>query len=130
MNSAASAPPTILVADDEPFICDLIAAVLGAEGIQTVCSANGAEALDRLEHTPNVTAVLLDRLMPVMSGDEAFRRIRDICPDLPVIIMSGMDPHCTMRPFDINEPQCYVQKPFTCGELSESVHRVLPPHVE
>jgi CheY-like chemotaxis protein len=127
MNSAA-APATIIVADDEPFICDMIAAVLGAEGFQTVCSANGAEALDCLEHTPNVTAVLLDRLMPVMSGDEAFQRIREIRPDLPVIIMSGMDPYCTMRPFDISEPQYYMQKPFTCGDLSESVERVLPPH--
>jgi DNA-binding NtrC family response regulator len=133
MNSANAAnadsipvATTILVADDEPFICDLISTVLGAEGIQTRCYANGAEVLDCLENDGNITAVLLDRFMPIMSGDEAFQRIRDLRPDLPVIIMSGMDPFCTMRPFDITEPQCYMQKPFTCGDLTDSVHRVLP----
>ena len=82
---------TILVVDDMPIFRDPIAATLRLAGFETVCAANGRDALAAAKtHRPDV--ILLDVAMPVMDGIACLRALR-VDPDLgktPVILLTAM----------------------------------------
>jgi DNA-binding NarL/FixJ family response regulator len=79
----------VLIADDEPLFVEMVVAMLGAEGIEVVGSANdGKEAAEKtLALCPDVT--LMDISMPVLDGIEAIRRIRQDAPTACVLVLTG-----------------------------------------
>jgi len=81
--------PTVIIADDEPNIRRMVGALLAGEGYEVLETPNGAEALMRVrEGEPDI--VLLDLMMPgEYDGMETLAKLREIAPDLPVIMMSG-----------------------------------------
>jgi CheY-like chemotaxis protein len=82
---------TILIADDTPSFREPIAAVLRLRGYQTLCAANGMEALDILaSQVPDL--ILLDMAMPVMDGPTFLRRLRgrEEWKHIPVIMLTAM----------------------------------------
>ena len=80
-------PITVLVADDEPEIADLIGLLLEKEGYRIIKAANGKEAVEAVR-THAVDLAVLDIMMPDMDGYEAIRKIRETTP-LPVIFVSA-----------------------------------------
>ena len=86
-------PTKILVVDDTPKNVKLLADVLSAKGYAVATASSGAEALAEIEaHKPDL--VLLDVVMPEMSGYEVCRRIR-ARPDsemLPIVLVTALDP--------------------------------------
>ena len=79
---------TILVVDDDASVLAAFERFLGDQGYRTVLASRGEEALARLpSEAPDV--VVMDIRMPGLSGLETARRIREIAPRLPVIIMTG-----------------------------------------
>jgi adenylate cyclase len=88
-----NAPARILVVDDTPSNVKLLADILQAKGYAVVTAANGAEALARIEReAPDL--VLLDVMMPGMSGYEVCRKLRDnpATAMLPVVMVTALDP--------------------------------------
>lgn len=86
-----TASRTVLVVDDDPDIVDVIGMILENQGYEVLKASNGAEALRRLRGSPKPGLVLLDLMMPVMSGWE-FRAEQMLEPALaavPVIALSG-----------------------------------------
>ena len=86
-------PARILVVDDTPSNVKLLADILQARGYTVVTAANGAEALARIERqAPDL--VLLDVMMPGMSGYEVCRKLRDnpATAMLPVVMVTALDP--------------------------------------
>jgi two-component system, NtrC family, response regulator AtoC len=81
--------PTILVADDEVEIRDLIEAGLRCRGYKIDGAADGEEALTYLRAGKPLAAVLLDILMPRKNGIDTLREIRACNTELPVIMLSG-----------------------------------------
>jgi two-component system nitrogen regulation response regulator NtrX len=81
--------PTVLIADDEPNIRRMVGALLSAEGYDVAETANAADAIAKVRDAePDVA--LLDLMMPGdTDGIVALEKLRDIAPDLPVIMMSG-----------------------------------------
>ena len=81
--------PIVLIADDEPNIRRMVGALLSGEGYEVVETPSGAEAVARVkEGEPDVA--LLDLMMPgELDGMGTLGRLRDVAPDLPVIMMSG-----------------------------------------
>ena len=76
----------ILVADDEPSICDAFAALLAADGHESVTAANGREAVQLVRNArPDV--VFLDVRMPGLDGIAASKEIRGFDSAVPVIVM-------------------------------------------
>ncbi|MCD8047747.1 MAG: response regulator [Clostridiales bacterium] len=67
----------ILVADDEPKIRQLLRILLGNRGYQVIEAANGRDAIRMAEDHPELDLILLDIMMPELSGLEACRRIRE-----------------------------------------------------
>ena len=86
-------PARILVVDDTPSNVKLLADVLGARGYEVVTAVNGAEGLERIEKdSPDL--VLLDVMMPGMSGYDVCRKIRanPATTMLPVVMVTALDP--------------------------------------
>ncbi|MEM6795051.1 MAG: response regulator, partial [Acidobacteriota bacterium] len=81
---------TVLAADDEPVVRQVLVNHLGSAGYRTLCASSGAEALSLIETEP-VDLVLLDVMMPRLSGYEVCRRIRQRFgpEELPVIFLSA-----------------------------------------
>ena len=88
-----NAPAKILVVDDTPRNVKLLADLLSIKGYAVVTAASGPEALAKLDEEP-LDLVLLDVVMPEMSGYEVCRKIRDnpTTEMLPVIMVTALDP--------------------------------------
>jgi adenylate cyclase len=86
-------PARILVVDDTPTNVKLLADVLGAKGYTVVTAASGTEALEKIEREPP-DLVLLDVMMPGMSGYDVCRKIRvnPATTMLPVVMVTALDP--------------------------------------
>jgi two-component system, cell cycle sensor histidine kinase and response regulator CckA len=73
------------------------------------------------KHADTITAVLLDMTMPVMSGEEAFRLIRGIRADVPVVVSTGYSEVATRELFALGAVVGFVQKPYTAARLAERI---------
>jgi two-component system cell cycle response regulator len=82
-----AAAPHVLIVDDEPFIRRFYRGLLEVAGYRVSEAGGAAEAYDLAEQ--GVDAVLLDIMMPEVSGLEALESLRRIAPDLPVIIVTA-----------------------------------------
>jgi DNA-binding response OmpR family regulator len=82
---------TILVVDDEPDVTSYLSAVLSARGYRTIEAASGAEALE-IGARDRPDLILLDVMMPGMTGWEVLRRLRESAlADVPVIVLSARE---------------------------------------
>jgi CheY-like chemotaxis protein/anti-sigma regulatory factor (Ser/Thr protein kinase) len=79
---------SVLVVDDEPFICQLLTDFFKSRGYVVRYAANGVEALARIsEEVPDV--VISDIRMPIMDGIELFRTVKDLYPPVRQILLTG-----------------------------------------
>ena len=83
---------TVLVVDDDQAIREVISEVLVDEGYQVVCAENGAEALRELRKQDGPDLMLLDLMMPVMSGWEVLEQLQSNpdLPHIPIVVVSAM----------------------------------------
>lgn len=82
----------VLVVDDEPKITAALSSLLEIQGYETLSAGNGEKALEIIvaeRERKGLDAVVLDLVMPGMDGMEVLRRVRELWPQLPVIILSG-----------------------------------------
>ena len=77
----------IMMVDDEAQFRATTQKILNKKGFDTILAATGSEALEKLEHGPDV--VVLDVKMPGMDGHEVLKEIKKRQPDLPVIMLTG-----------------------------------------
>jgi two-component system, cell cycle sensor histidine kinase and response regulator CckA len=120
---------TILVADDEEPVRDVLANMLERLGFDTVTVADGIEALASFRNDPErFAAVLLDLSMPRCDGVETLHEIRRIRPDTPVLLISGHGSGELLEQFAQERLAGIVQKPFTTPALHEALQRALAPH--
>ena len=115
-------PPLVLVVEDEPDLADLYAAWLGSD-YRVRTAYGGQEALDVLDELDEtVDAILLDRRMPGLSGDEVLAAVRERGIDCRVGMVTAVEPD-----FDILEMgfDDYLVKPVTSDTLRETVEGLL-----
>jgi len=114
-----SKPSTVLVVDDEIGPRESLRAILKPEH-KVLVATEGAQAIKLLEETP-VDVVLLDLRMPGISGISVLERIKDLNPDIEVILITGYASYETvlealrLHAFD------YIPKPFNIPELRNKV---------
>lgn len=110
---------TILIADDDPDILELINALLTEEGFHTVGFNDGLAALHYIRAQRPAVAII-DMAMPVMDGRELIERVRqEPGPPLPIIAMSAAFHPSSIQPLEVD---AYLTKPFDLEELLEQVH--------
>ncbi len=117
---------TILIADDEEAARSVALDIFEDRGFAVLLAADGREAVEMFQaHADEVTAVILDLTMPVMGGREAFERIQEIRPDVPVILSSGYTEQDATTRFAERAPAAFVQKPYSLTELIRKLREVL-----
>ncbi|MFN2232874.1 MAG: response regulator transcription factor [Anaerolineales bacterium] len=113
----------ILVVDDEPRYVRLMEANLASEGYHVLKASNGQEAVEAVDkHHPDL--VLLDVMMPILSGFEACERIREFS-NVPVIMVTAKgDEQDRVKGLDVGADD-YIVKPYSATELLARVRAVL-----
>ena len=115
-----------LVVDDDDSVRSIAVKMMNFLGFEVLQARNGAEALGLFQqHQERIALVLLDLTMPMMDGDEAFRRIRAIKPDARVLLMSGFNEQEAIQRFLGRGLAGFLQKPFTAELLREKLRVVL-----
>ena len=122
---------TVFVIDDELMVRRTAKAVLERFGYTVVTAENGKEGVDLFRAYPNkVAVVILDMTMPVMSGDDTFRELRALDPDVRVILSSGYNEVEAIRRFTAKGLAGFLQKPYSAKVLGERVRSVLEDRPE
>jgi PAS domain S-box-containing protein len=117
---------TVLLVDDEDMIIDIGEKILKTMGYEVITARSGREAL-RLykENQVKINLVVLDMIMPGMSGGETYDRLKGINPNVKVLLSSGysMDGQAS----EILKRGCsgFIQKPFRMSHLSQIIREIL-----
>ena len=107
----------VLVVDDEPSVRRVVRVALESSGYAVIEAGDGDEALATLRRAQaRVTHVLLDMTMPRLSGSETLLRLRELAPDLPVLLMSGYAEQ-EFSATDAPGRTAFLAKPFRVAEL-------------
>ena len=79
---------TVLIIDDEESVRNSLAGVMRDEGYEVILASSGRESIELVQDTQPSIA-LLDIAMPDMDGIETLRRLREVRPDMPVVMITG-----------------------------------------
>ncbi|WP_309889055.1 sigma-54 dependent transcriptional regulator [Archangium sp.] len=114
----------VLVVDDEEQVRTFLAELLGSSGYQVRCASSGSQALEMLSGG-SFDVVLMDVMMPELSGLEVLRRYRASGGNAPVIVLSALSgAEDAMRAMKLGASD-YLSKPFSHEELEDAMARAL-----
>jgi len=113
----------VLVVDDEPHIGRIIRTRLEQAGFTVLLAEHGAEALAHLESTPSVALVVLDLMLPGMTGTEILRILRGDARwrHLPCIVLTAAGQDAQLREVESLGVSEIMTKPFSPRRLLERV---------
>lgn len=112
----------VLVVDDDDAIRALVTRVLQRHQYAVEQACNGEEAMDKLRQA-KFDVVLLDLMMPIMSGFDVIDRLAIESPDQPVVVMSAASDRDFQRVSNAPVVQSIIRKPFELSDLLEAVRR-------
>jgi len=115
----------ILIVDDEEVLRDVLDAVLRREGFEVVMAASGEEALAVLDEDDNIDLVILDIMLPGISGIDTLRALRISNPSLPVIIITAFSSIDGAIEAMKHGAFHYIPKPFKNEEVVLTVNKAL-----
>ena len=116
---------TVLIAEDDAVSSLLLKKNLAGENINTIFAVNGVEAIERVRQYHEIDIVLMDIKMPLMNGYEATRLIKELRPDLPVIIQTAFTSKEERE--NAKKAGCdgYITKPINKIELHKLMLKLL-----
>jgi PAS domain S-box-containing protein len=119
----------VLVVDDDPGIVSLVSRQLRTLGFQPVIANSSGEALTRARGAvAPLAAAVVDVVIPgEMHGGELAARLREVQPDLPVLLISGYSGEVTRVRDALNGASAFLAKPFNSEELGRGLAEILRP---
>jgi CheY-like chemotaxis protein len=117
---------TVLLVDDEEVILEVGKELLEGMGYRVITAKDGKEAIEVYEKArEEIDIVVLDMVMPNMGGGEAYDRMKEINPEIKVLLSSGFS--IDGEASEILERGCngFIQKPFNMEELSAKTREIL-----
>lgn len=115
-----------LVIDDELDVREAVADILEIKGLHVLAAADGKRGLELYqEHGADVDLVLLDLSMPKMGGEETCRRLREMDPEVRVLVTSGYDKGKTDGPLERLRPDGFLPKPYDMETLVDAVFEII-----
>ena len=115
---------SILLVDDEAKILDALASALGDEGHEVVATPSAREARRLLGERP-FDVLVVDNLMPEMSGRELAERLSTSHPEMNVLFMSGYCDDAIVQYGVLGGRTAFLEKPFTPDPFIRTVREVL-----
>lgn len=125
-NKIISGTGTILLVDDETVVLEVSKEMLRALGYTVLTAQSGTDAIALYkENIHTITVVLLDMVMPDISGKETFQMMRKLNKDAKIILSSGYSLNEEIQAILDEGFSAFIQKPFTINELSIKIQQVL-----
>jgi signal transduction histidine kinase len=116
----------VLVVDDEAPVRSVLMLSLQHLGYSVDAAASGLEALEKYRSSGGgYDLVIVDMLMPQLSGDEVFFRLKEINPSVKVLVISGYSSEEAVQTVLAQGGRGFIQKPFTIEDLAEKVRLTL-----
>jgi PAS domain S-box-containing protein len=125
-NNAVKGQGTILLVDDELQVLDVGAKMLKMLGYTILTADSGRSALKAVTaNKGHIDMVILDMVMPDISGGHAFEQIKEIDPDVNVLLSSGYN--IDGKATEIMDQGCdgFIQKPYTIEKLSKKLKEIM-----
>ncbi|MBF8275097.1 MAG: hypothetical protein HW390_170 [Candidatus Brocadiaceae bacterium] len=117
---------TVLLAEDELYVSELIKTVFEKNGYGVITAVNGSDAVEKfMQNRDKIHLLLFDIIMPFKSGKQAYEEIKKINPDIKVVFMSGYDDSISNKIDIIHEGLDYIPKPVSPLKLLEKVREAL-----
>ena len=122
---------TILIAEDEETLRELMRSMFEEFGYEVIVAVNGEDAVNRFaENKHRINLFLSDLIMPKKTGKEAYDEIRQMRPDIKTIFMSGYSPDVVRDKTALGNGANIVYKPISPMDLLKKVRKVLDGHHE
>lgn len=126
VHPAEGGSETILLAEDNPQVKNLAAAILERRGYTILSAESGLEAVSIIKkHNGPVHLLLTDVIMPDMNGRKLFEKVRRIHPDIRVLYMSGYTDNVIAHHGVVDPDVHFIHKPFPVNALAAKVREVL-----
>jgi PAS domain S-box-containing protein len=117
---------TILLAEDDVDVCNLVVTVLTEFGYQVIQAVDGQDAVDKfLAHRDSIGLILMDMIMPKKNGKDAFEEICRLQPDVKVMYLSGYTADFIQSRGVVEEEIKLIMKPVQPTELLLKVREML-----
>lgn len=114
--------PRVLVADDDRPICRLLATIIRREGLEVDCAEDGKEALDLLQQH-NYAVILLDLMMPRVSGFDVIEHLKEHPPALkPIVLVVTAYADQKFKSVDSDIVAGVIRKPFEVADIGNLIH--------
>jgi PAS domain S-box-containing protein len=116
----------VLLVDDEAMILDVGSRMLKKLGYEVLTARNGIEAVELYKKNQDkIDVVILDMVMPKMSGGDTFDRIKELNPTVKVLLSSGYSIDGQANEILARGCRGFIQKPFNMQSLSQNIRMVL-----
>jgi two-component system cell cycle sensor histidine kinase/response regulator CckA len=116
----------ILVAEDHDGMRNMAEQILEGLGYRLILARDGDEAIRKFhEHASEISLLLMDVVMPRMSGTEAYKKISAECPGIPVIFTSGYSEQGAYLTSTLGAGATVLQKPYGARSLARKVRELL-----
>jgi CheY-like chemotaxis protein len=117
---------TILLVDDEDSVRSVAGRILAHLGYRTLLAANGFEALEIYRREGDrIDLVILDMIMPDMEGPEISRKLKEINPEVKVLLSSGDSLNGEAQKVMEAGARGFIQKPYHIADLSRQIAEIL-----
>ena len=114
----------VLIVDDEPRVLEVVSAYLRFDGHSVSTAASGREALEKFRRN-QFDLVVLDRVMPEMSGDQTARFLKQMNQDIPVIMLTGFGALIEVTGSQPEAVDVVLSKPITLDALRRTIGKLL-----
>jgi PAS domain S-box-containing protein len=116
---------SILIIDDEPSICNMLADILKGFGYSTLTAIDGQQGVEMFtQHQQNIDLVLCDIAMPKLDGHEVLAEIRVIAPNMPFLFITGYE-DSSMNGVIGDDKTKVILKPFDFAMFSHEVNSLI-----
>ncbi len=115
----------VLLIDDEEVVREIGADMLKTLGLKCLTAVNGNEGIEAFKKNPDIALVILDVEMPGISGEKVFHILRELRPDIKILIASGYGRDYLESEVFKSKIAYFMPKPFKTEQLSYQVTRLL-----
>jgi CheY-like chemotaxis protein len=114
----------VLLVDDEETVRAIGSEMLKELGLTVITADDGRDALEKFKDNPGIFCVILDLTMPHLDGEQAYRELRMLDPNVKVIISSGYSESEVTQRFAGKGLAGFIQKPYKLSALREVISRL------
>lgn len=117
---------TILIVDDEEIVVNVSREMLNNMGYNVLVARGGKEAMETFKKDKDkIALVMLDMIMPDMGGSHVYNALKEIKPDIKVLLSSGYSLDGQASEIMSRDCDGFIQKPFNMVQLSKMIRKIL-----